>query len=111
MAACGKAPTAPATSRRDGRAQIHLSARHGGGGSGGATTGRRLIYPTQQGGAVSHGGVGAVVGVVVGVDAVVGAEGDIAYGGAATAASPWGRKEKKISFLRIPNFTESREIG
>ncbi len=86
MAACGKAPTTPASSRRDSRAQIHLSARHGGGG--GATTGRRLIYPTQQGGAVSRGGVGAVVCVVVGVDVVVRAEGDIAYGRAATANSP-----------------------
>ncbi len=85
MAACGKATTAPATSRCDGRAQVHLSARHGGSG-GGAATGRRLIYPTQQGGAVSRGGVGAVVGVV-GVDAVVGAEGDVAYSGAATATS------------------------
>ncbi len=90
MAACGEAPTAPnpATSRRDGGAQIHLSAGHGGSGSGGAATGRRLIYPTQQGGAVSRGGVGAVVGiVVVGVDAVVRAEGDIANSGAATATS------------------------
>ena len=94
MAACGKAPTAPATSRRDGGAQIHLSARHGGSGGGGAATGRRLIYPTQQGGAISRGGVGAVVvgGGVVGVDAVVRAEGDIAYGGAATSA--YGRKGK-----------------
>ncbi len=83
MAACGKAPTAPATSRRDGRAQIHLSAGHGGSGGGSAATGRRLIYPTQQGGAVSRRGVGAVVGV----DAVVRAEGDIANSGAATAAS------------------------
>jgi hypothetical protein len=87
MAACGKAPTTPATSRRDGRAQIHLSARHGGSGGGGAATGRRLIYPTQQGGALSRGGVGAVVGVVVSVDAVVRAEGDIANSGAATATS------------------------
>ncbi len=86
MAACGKAPTTPATSRRDGGTQIHLSARHGGS-SGGAATRRRLIYPTQQGGAVSRGGVGAVVGIIVGVDVVVRAEGDIAYGGAATATS------------------------
>ncbi len=86
MAAGGEATTAPATSRCDGRAQIHLSAGHGGSG-GGAATGRRLIYPTQQGGAVSRGGVGAVGGIVVGVDAAVRAEGDIANSGAATATS------------------------